>query len=114
MLGAITGDIVGSRFEFDNIKTKDFELFTDECEFTNDSVMSFAIAKSLLEYGGQMDVLGGLAVKNMRELGNKYCYGHYGHSFCKWLRDDWRTAYNSYRNGVWLCAFHPAALPPVL
>lgn len=45
MLGAIVGDVVGSRFEWNNIKTKDFELFTDKCDFTDDSVMTLAIAK---------------------------------------------------------------------
>lgn len=49
MLGAIVGDVVGSRFEWNNIKTKDFELFTDKCDFTDDSVMTLAIAKALTE-----------------------------------------------------------------
>ncbi len=49
MLGAIIGDIVGSRFELDNHKSKDFELFTSECFPTDDSVMSLAVAKALLE-----------------------------------------------------------------
>jgi hypothetical protein len=45
MLGAIIGDIVGSRFEWNNINTKEFELFNYRCEFTDDSVMSLAVAK---------------------------------------------------------------------
>lgn len=49
MLGAIVGDIVGSRFEFNNIKTKDFELFTDDCFATDDSIMTLAVAKALLK-----------------------------------------------------------------
>lgn len=49
MLGAIIGDIVGSIYEFDNIKTKDFELFDDKCFFTDDSVMSIAVAEALLD-----------------------------------------------------------------
>ena len=40
MLGAITGDIVGSRFEFNNIRRKDFDLFTDQCVLTDDSIMT--------------------------------------------------------------------------
>ena len=46
MLGAIIGDIVGSIYEFDNIKTKDFELFDRECFFTDDTVMSVAVAEA--------------------------------------------------------------------
>ena len=49
MLGAIIGDIVGSRFEWNNIKTKEFEFFTKECTVTDDSIMSLAVAKALLE-----------------------------------------------------------------
>lgn len=49
MLGAIIGDIVGSRFEFNNYRKKDFEFFSKECFFTDDSIMSLAIAKALME-----------------------------------------------------------------
>ena len=49
MIGAIIGDIVGSRFEWDNCRSKDFELFTPECSVTDDSIMTLAIAKALME-----------------------------------------------------------------
>jgi type I restriction enzyme M protein len=49
MLGAIIGDIVGSRFEFDNHRSKDFELFADGCFHTDDSIMTLAIAKAIME-----------------------------------------------------------------
>ena len=49
MLGTIIGDIAGSRFEFRNHKEKDFEIFHEDCEFTDDSVMTLAIAKALIE-----------------------------------------------------------------
>lgn len=49
MLGTIIGDIVGSRFEWDNIKTKDFEWFTDDCFVTDDYVMTLAIVKAIME-----------------------------------------------------------------
>lgn len=48
MIGAIIGDIVGSRFEFDNINTKDFEFWGEGCEFTDDTVMTIAVAEALL------------------------------------------------------------------
>ena len=46
MLGAIIGDIVGSVYEFHNVKTKDFPLFTDRCFFTDDTVMTCAVAEA--------------------------------------------------------------------
>ena len=48
MLGAIIGDIVGSVYEFNNIKTKDFELFKPDCRFTDDTVMTLAVDKWLM------------------------------------------------------------------
>lgn len=61
MLGAIIGDIVGSRFEFfNNKKGKDFELFNKECGFTDDTIMTLAICKALIECNG-----------NYSELSNK-------------------------------------------
>lgn len=49
MIGAIIGDIVGSRFEFNNHKDKEFELFTKDCKVTDDSIMTIAIAKAIVE-----------------------------------------------------------------
>ena len=49
MLGAIIGDLVGSRFEWNNIKTKDFDFLTYKCCATDDSVMTFALSKAILE-----------------------------------------------------------------
>ena len=49
MYGAIIGDVVGSQYEFDNIKTKDFELFTDKCSYTDDMLMTVAVANALLK-----------------------------------------------------------------
>jgi len=51
MLGAIIGDISGSRFEFNNHRSKDFELFTRGCCITDDSIMTLAVAKSIMESG---------------------------------------------------------------
>ncbi|MGI5854705.1 MAG: hypothetical protein ACOX8I_10360, partial [Bacillota bacterium] len=49
MLGAIIGDIVGSRFEFNNCKSKDFKLFTADCFVTDDSIMTLAVAKAIMK-----------------------------------------------------------------
>ena len=52
LLGALFGDIVGSRFEFNNRKSKHFTLFTEACEPTDDSIMSLAVAEAILDCGG--------------------------------------------------------------
>ena len=56
MLGAIIGDIVGSIYEFDNIKIKDFNLFTNEMFFTDDTVMTLAVAKALMKFEEITDI----------------------------------------------------------
>lgn len=53
MFGAMIGDITGSRFEFSNIKTRDFELFSKDCFFTDDTVMTVAVAKALTVLGAK-------------------------------------------------------------
>ena len=97
MLGAIIGDIVGSRFEFDNIKTKDFELFDRECDFTDDTVMTIAIGKALNDYKGG-DFKKHL-VKTMHEVGNRYPDCGYGGLFLDWMIHKETDPYNSCGNG---------------
>ncbi|MDR2771626.1 MAG: ADP-ribosylglycohydrolase family protein [Clostridiales Family XIII bacterium] len=94
MLGAIIGDIVGSIYEFDNIKTKDFPLFKKNSFFTDDTVMTVAVADALLAGGGPDDF-----VDSMKRLGNRYPYAGYGGRFRHWLHSDSREPYNSYGNG---------------
>lgn len=81
MLGAIVGDVVGSRFEWNNIKTKDFELFTDKCDFTDDSVMTLAIAKALTESKDNFMDLEEKTIYYMQKLGRKYPDRGYGNHF---------------------------------
>lgn len=100
MLGAIIGDIVGSRFEFDNHKSKDFELFTDECFATDDSVMTLAVAQAILACEGDYALLGEAVVRSMRELGRLYPFAGYGGMFSQWLDSDNPRPYNSYGNGA--------------
>lgn len=57
MLGAIIGDIVGSVYEFSNIKTKDFELFKPSCRFTDDAVMTCAVADAIMNGGSESDFI---------------------------------------------------------
>jgi type I restriction enzyme M protein len=100
MLGAVIGDIVGSRFEFRNIKTKEFELFGNKCAFTDDTVMTLAIAAAILDCkGGDYGELSGHAVCRMRELGCLYPRS-YGVMFKRWLHMDKPEPYNSFGNGA--------------
>ena len=99
MLGAIIGDIVGSRFERHNHKSKDFELFTDRCRFTDDTAMTVAIAKALLECNGDYTDLSNHAIRCMQEIGQKYPNAGYGQIFYLWLHKKAPEPYWSYGNG---------------
>lgn len=100
MLGAIIGDIAGSRFEWNNIKTKDFELFTQRCEPTDDSIMSLALCKAILDFNGDYDRLSKDAVKYMHEVGRHYPDCGYGGRFYHWMfSQEEAKPYNSYGNG---------------
>lgn len=93
MIGAILGDIIGSVYEFDNIKTKAFPLFSEESSYTDDSIMTIAVADWLL-HGGDL-------AKVMQRYGQKYpCpVGGYGGRFSGWLRESSPQPYNSWGNG---------------
>ena len=101
MIGAIIGDIVGSRFEFDNFKSKDFEMFDTECDFTDDSVMTLAIAKALQSYETitDMEAFKKHLVKVMHEVGMRYPHCGYGGRFYVWMMKNHIEPYNSYGNG---------------
>lgn len=100
MLGAIIGDIAGSRFEFNNNKSKDFTLLTYSCKPTDDSIMTLAIAKSIFEAKEDYKNLGDMAIKNMRLLGRQYLNSGYGGNFYSWLCSDNPKPYNSFGNGA--------------
>lgn len=99
MLGAIIGDIAGSRFEHHNIKTKDFEFFAGNCRFTDDSVMTVAVAKAIIDCNGDYSVLDKLTIKYMQEYGKKYPNAGYGHRFKSWIYESDPLPYNSWGNG---------------
>ena len=91
MIGAIAGDIIGSVFEHEPIKTTQFQLFTDSSRFTDDTVLSVAIADAILN---QADY--GTALKN---YGRKYPAAGYGMSFLRWIQSSVAKPYNSWGNG---------------
>jgi ADP-ribosylglycohydrolase len=92
MLGALTGDIVGSVYEWDNIKTTVFPLFQERCRFTDDSVLTVALAESILT-GGSYGSL-------MKRYCRDYPDAGYGGSFLRWARSETSSPYNSWGNGA--------------
>lgn len=100
MIGAIIGDIVGSRFEWNNLKSKDFELFHDDCFFTDDSVMTVAVAWAIMQCDGNMDKLSSHAVRCMRSLGQRHPFSGYGGRFMDWLFSNVPRPYYSFGNGA--------------
>ena len=103
MIGAILGDVVGSIYEFDNIKTKDFELFDKECFFTDDSVMTIAIAEALMQTEEineeNLEDFKENLITVMHEIGVKYPDCGYGGHFLVWMLRNKREPYNSFGNG---------------
>lgn len=114
MIGAIIGDIVGSRFEFNNHRSKDFELFTEDCSVTDDSIMTLAVAKAIMEakkiiepslrgqdFDSKYDsLLESMTIKYMQEIGREYPDCGYGRMFAKWVFSDDPQPYNSFGNGA--------------
>ena len=100
MLGAIIGDIVGSRFEWNNHRSKNFEFLTYKCFPTDDSIMSLAIAQAILVSKKNYSDLSKNAVECMQSVGRNYPDCGYGGSFYDWIFSDDPKPYNSYGNGA--------------
>jgi len=94
MLGAIIGDIVGSVYEWNNIKTKDFPFFNQRGFFTDDTIMTIAVAEAILD-GGTPDNF----ADALKKYGKLYPEADYGSGFSRWLFSDTREPYNSWGNG---------------
>lgn len=103
MYGAILGDIIGSRFEFDRGgKTKEFELFTEENDFTDDTAMTIAVGEALMNAGKDADAdsIKAEVIKSMQDWGHRYPNAGYGGRFFRWLfYDENPTPYGSWGNG---------------
>lgn len=100
MLGAIIGDTVGSRFEWHNHRSKDFDFLTYKCEPTDDSIMTLAIAKAILKSEDDVNKLPDLAVHYMQQLGRLFPDAGYGGAFRKWIRSNNPKPYGSFGNGA--------------
>ena len=94
MLGAIIGDVVGSVYEWNNIKTKNFPLFGKDCFFTDDTVMTCAVAEAIMNGGHKDDF-----IDAMKKYGKMYPDAGYGASFSNWIDSDNRESYYSFGNG---------------
>jgi ADP-ribosylglycohydrolase len=92
MLGAIAGDIIGSIYEFAPIKSKDFPLFDPRCRFTDDTVLTVAVARAILTGTGYRE--------NLLELGRRYPGAGYGRAFSRWLHAEDSQPYHSWGNGA--------------
>lgn len=92
MIGAIAGDVIGSVYEHRPIKTKEFPLFHPRCRFTDDSVLTIAVAEAILSGRGYRETL--------HEIGRRYPDAGYGGSFIGWLASADPRPYNSWGNGA--------------
>lgn len=100
MLGAIVGDIVGSRFEFNSIKTKDFELFHKNCQYTDDTVLTLAVCQALLDCRDNPEMISSIAARNLRALTLEYYRCSYGNRFLHWVYNEGDRTLNSCGNGA--------------
>lgn len=96
MLGSIVGDIVGSVYEHYNTKDYNFHLITPRSRFTDDTVMTLAVAKWLTRDKTHSK---NCLIKCMQELGRKYPNAGYGETFRRWLYSNEPKPYNSWGNG---------------
>lgn len=100
MLGAIFGDIVGSAYEFRNTHDYNFELITDRSEFTDDTVMTLAVARAMMESREKSDEeIKETLIDSMKELGQRYPDAGYSGMFYGWVLGRDRRPYNSFGNG---------------
>jgi type I restriction enzyme M protein len=100
MIGAIIGDIIGSKYEFTSDKTKEFELFTADSCLTDDSMMTIAVgcACAKADLSDEEDFKSWV-IYYMRKIGRQYPFAGYGHHFFRWIKSDSMGAYNSFGNG---------------
>ena len=99
MIGAVLGDIVGSRFEFHNHLSKDFQFIARGCGFTDDSVMTCAVAQALMDSKEDFSDLSEKAIAAMQRIGRQFPNCGYGARFYRWMFSDDPQPYNSCGNG---------------
>ncbi len=100
MLGAIVGDIAGSRFEFGQFKSKAFELLDKGCFFTDDTVLTLAVCEGLLRYNGDVEKLEQQTINFARKFASEYRSCGYGAKFKAWVVSKDPKPYGSFGNGA--------------
>lgn len=119
MFGAMIGDIVGSVYEFIPTKDKNFQpLFSPKCSFTDDSVMTAAVAAAIILHHGKGTPFKDAVVAEMQHFGREYPYAGYGSMFASWIRSRIPEPYGSYGNGsamrVSPCGLYASSLEEAL
>ena len=103
LYGAILGDIIGSSYERRrwSVKTKKFELFIERSRFTDDTVLTIAIAEALIKVGVNADevTIKNAVIKSMQFWGRKYINVGYSHTFSRWIMQDNPQPINRNTNG---------------
>ena len=103
LLGALAGDIIGSPYEHHNVKTKNFPLITERSRFTDDSVMTLAIAHALTQWRRGSDIneseFERAVIDSMQKFGRRYPDAGYGENFSDWIDSKNPEPYNSWGNG---------------
>lgn len=99
MLGAVAGDIIGSVYEYTEQKRYDFEMLPKGSRFTDDSVMTIAVAHWLCDYIGEGNPEEKL-IKTMQKFGREYPYAGYGSTFNGWIWCEYPGPYQSWGNGA--------------
>jgi len=100
MIGALIGDIVGSIYEWDNQKSKEIKLFTSKSFFTDDTVMTLAIASALMHIDEDLKTWQKHLIETMQTLGRKYPNAGYGEHFMYWILSKNPKPYYSFGNGA--------------
>ena len=98
MLGAIAGDIIGSIYEGKNCKTKDFPLFDRQCRFTDDTVLTVAVADIILDT--DTFIISSKYTEQFQWYYHRYLYAGYGRNFREWAKSSSSEPYNSFGNGA--------------
>ena len=99
MLGAVFGDIIGSTRELHNVKTEEFELFPPGSHFTDDTVMTVAVAEKLLNANSGCNSRKAYATR-YKQYYNRYRNAGFGQMFSKWAENDTLHIQRSYGNGA--------------
>ena len=99
MLGAIVGDVVGSRLELASLQSKEFSFFTPDCHISDDTILTLAICQAFLDCRGDYSRLSLHAAAQLKAFALRYPRAGYGSKFLVWMLADVSEPYGSLGNG---------------